>query len=110
MPLYELRRMFKDAATKAKTDRPQDREPPARELIEEFGGKMLHCYSMLGEYDESAAVEFPYNASAALTSMQASASGASARFDTHPLMTDKEAQRAMQMIKDGKMSSRAPNA
>ena len=41
------------ATVKAMTDRPQDREPPARELIESFGGKMHHYYFMLGEYDDN---------------------------------------------------------
>jgi uncharacterized protein with GYD domain len=109
MPLYELRWMFKDATVKAMTDRPQDREPPARELIESFGGKMHHYYFMLGEYDGLAIVEFPDNASAAATSMRASASGAFARFETHPLMTAQEAQQAMQMVKDSKVAYRAPN-
>ena len=102
--------MFKDAAVKAMTERPQDREPPARDLIEGFGGKMHHYYFMLGEYDGLAIVEFSDNASAAATSMRASASGAFARFETHPLMTTQEAQRAMQMVKDRAVAYRAPNA
>jgi uncharacterized protein with GYD domain len=109
MALYELRWMFKDATVKAMTDRPQDREPPARELIESFGGKMHHYYFMLGEYDGLAIVEFPDNASAAATSMRASASGAFAQFETHPLMTAQEAERAMQMVKDCTKAYRAPN-
>jgi len=56
MSLYELRWMFKDDAVKAMTERPQDRETPARELIESFGGKMHHYYFMLGEYDGLAIV------------------------------------------------------
>ncbi len=110
MPLYELRWMFKDAAIKGMTERPQDREPPARDLIEGFGGRLHHYYFMLGEYDGLAIVEFPDNASAAATSMRASASGAFARFETHPLMTAQEAQRAMQMVKDCTKAYRAPNA
>ena len=110
MPLFEMRWMFKDAALKSMTDTPQDREPPARELIESFGGKMHHYYFMLGEYDGLAIVEFPDNASAAATSMRASASGAFARFETHPLLTAQEAQRAMQMIKDRAVAYHAPNA
>jgi uncharacterized protein with GYD domain len=65
---------------------------------------------MLGEYDGPAIVEFPDNASAAATSMRAGASGAFARFETHPLMTTQEAQRAMQMVKDRAVAYRAPNA
>ena len=110
MPLYEMRWMFKDAALKSMTDKPQDREAPARDLIEGFGGKLHHYYFMLGEYDGLAVVEFPDNASAAATSMRASASGAFARFETHPLMTAQEAQRAMRMAKDRAVAYRAPNA
>ncbi len=110
MPLYEMRWMFKDAALKSMTDTPQDREPPARELIEGFGGKLHHYYFMLGEYDGLAIVEFPDNASAAATSMRASASGAFARFETHPLLTTQKAQRAMQMVKDRAVAYCAPNA
>ena len=55
-------------------------------------------------------MKFPDNASAAATSMRASAFGAFARFETHPLMTTQEAQRAMRMVKDSKVAYRAPNA
>ena len=110
MPLYEMRWMFKDAALKSMTDTPQDREAPARELIEGFGGKLHHYYFMLGEYDGLAIVDFPDNPSAAATSMRAGASGAFARFETHPLLIAQEAQRAMQMVKDRSVAYRAPNA
>ena len=110
MPLHEMRWMFKDAALKSMTDTPQDREAPARELIEGHGGRLNHCHLMLGDCDGLAIVEFPDNASAAATSMRAGASGAFARFETHPLMTAQEAQRAMQMVKDRAVGYRAPNA
>jgi uncharacterized protein with GYD domain len=110
MPLYEMRWMFKDATVKAMTEKPQDREAPARDLIEGFGGRMHHYYFMLGEYDGLAIVEFPDNAAAAATSMRASASGAFARFETHPLLTADEARRAMQLVKDRAVAHRAPNA
>ena len=42
--------------------------------------------------------------------MRAGASGAFARFETHPLMTAQEAQRAMRMVKDRSVAYRAPNA
>jgi hypothetical protein len=42
--------------------------------------------------------------------MRAGASGACARFETDPLMTAQEAQRAMQMVKDRAVAYRAPNA
>ena len=108
MPTYELRWMFKDATVRSMTERPQDREAPARELIEGFGGRMHHYYFMLGEYDGLAIAEFPDSASAVACSMRASASGAFARFETHALVTAEEAQRAMQMVKDRAVAYRAP--
>ncbi len=110
MPLYDMRWLFKDAALKAMTEQPQGREPPARELIESFGSRMHHYYFMLGEYDGLAIVEFPDDASAAATGMGASVSGAFARFETHPLLTAQEAQRAIRMVKDRGFAYRAPNA
>ncbi|HYI83411.1 MAG TPA: GYD domain-containing protein [Acetobacteraceae bacterium] len=110
MAMYEMRWMFNGAAIGAMTDRPQDREGPARELIEGFGGKLHHYYFMLGEYDGLGIVEFPDNTAAAACSMRASTSGAFARFETHALMTTQEAQRAMQMVKDRAFAYQAPNA
>ena len=109
MTLYGMRWMSKDAASKMMAGRSQHGEAPARELVEGCGGRMHRC-SMLGEYDGIAIVEFPDDGAAAAASMRASASGAFARFETHPLMTAQEAQRAMQMVKDRAVAYRAPNA
>ncbi len=109
MPLYGRRWMSKDAASNMMAGRSQHGEAPARELVEGCGGRMHRC-SMLGEYDGITIVEFPDDGAAAAASMRASASGAFARFETHPLMTAQEAQRAMQMVKDRAVAYRAPNA
>jgi uncharacterized protein with GYD domain len=109
MPLYGMRWMSKDAASKMMAGRSQHGEAPARELVEGCGGRMHRC-SMLGEYDGLAVVEFPDDAAAAAASMRASASGAFLRFEMHPLLTTEEAQRAMQMLKDSTTAYRAPNA
>ena len=108
MTLYGMRWMSKDAASKMMAGRSQHGEAPARELVEGCGGRMYRC-SILGEYDGIAIVEFPDDGAAAAASMRASASGAFARFETHPLMTAQEAQRAMQMVKDRAVAYRAPN-
>ena len=110
MPLHETRWMSKDAADRARIEKPRDCEATARDLIGSFGGRMHHHHLMPGEYDGLAVVEFPDDASAAATSMRAGASGASARFETHPLLTAQEAQRAMRMVKDRAVAYRAPNA
>ena len=108
MPTYELRWMFSAAAAKAMTETPQDREAPARMLIEAFGGTMNSYHFMLGEYDGVAICEFPDNVAAAACSMRASTSGAFTRFETHPLLTPAEARAAMQMVKDKGVAYRSP--
>ena len=109
MPLYGMRWMSKDAASKMMAGRSQHSEAPALELVEGFGGRMHQC-SMLGEYDGLAIVEFPDDAAAAAASMRASASGAFLRFEAHPLLTAQEAQRAMRMAKESTTAYRSPNA
>jgi hypothetical protein len=71
---------------------------------------MLHDDLMPGGYYGLAVVEFPDNAAAAACGMRASASGAFARFETHPLLSAREAQRAMRMVRDRAVADRAPNA
>ena len=76
------------------------------------GGRIAptHLRGEMGDPVRLAIVEFSDNGSAAATTMRASALGAFARFETHPLMTAQEAQRAMQMVKDCAKAYRAPNA
>ncbi len=51
MPLYEMRWMFKDIALKFMAEQPPDSEPPAREIIESFGGKLHRSLFMSGEQE-----------------------------------------------------------
>ncbi len=108
MPSYELRWMFSVAAAKTMTEAPQDREAPARALVEAFGGTMQSYHFMLGEYDGVAICTFADNVAAAACSMRATTSGAFTRFETHPLLTPEEARAAMQMVKDRSHAYRSP--
>lgn len=108
MAHYLMRWMWKDAAIKAMTETPQNREATARQVVEAFGGKMSQYFFMLGDYDGLLIAEFPDNESAAAVSMRVSTSGAFSRFETHALMTAEEAQRAMQKVKSGAVAYRAP--
>ena len=110
MAFFQLRWSFAPAAVRAMTEKPQDREPAARTLIEGYGGKLHSYYFMFGEYDGMAIVEFPDAESAAASSMRAGATGAFARFETHALMTPHEAQRAMEKVNKVQVAYRAPNA
>jgi hypothetical protein len=53
MPLYKMRWMFKDGPPKFMTGKPQDCEPPARGVVESFGGRLHHCCFISGEQDAS---------------------------------------------------------
>lgn len=108
MAHYMMRWMWKDAAIRAMTETPQDREAAARQVVEAFGGKMSHYFFILGEYDGLLIAEFPDNESAAAVSMRVSASGAFSRFETHALMTAQEAQQSMQRVKSASAAYRAP--
>lgn len=107
MPHYLMRWSFKDTAIRALTDSPQDREAAAREVIQAFGGSLLGYWFVLGEHDGMMVADLRDNETAAAVSMRVSASGAFTRFETHPLMTSEEAQRAMRMVKDGGIPFRA---
>lgn len=100
MPHYMLRWSWKDSAIKAMTDQPQDREGPARQVIESFGGKLVAYYFTLGKHDGLAITEFPDTVSATAASMRVGGSGAFDSFETVALLTSAEAVRAMQKVKD----------
>ncbi len=51
MPFYEVRWMFEDIALKVMAEQPPDSEPPAREIIESFRGKLHRSLFMLGEQE-----------------------------------------------------------
>lgn len=108
MPHYLFQWSFTAAQAKAMGDNPQDREPPARQVIEAFGGRM-HCYFfMLGKRDGMCVAEFPDTESATACSMRVAASNAFSAFETHVLMTSAEAQRAMQKVKTAAYGYRPP--
>jgi uncharacterized protein with GYD domain len=108
MPHYLMRWIWKDAAFKSMTDSPQDREVPAREIVEAYGGKMSHYYFMFGEFDGMLIAEFPDNESAAPCSMKITSAGVFERLETQVLMTAQEAQRSMQKVNVGGAAYRAP--
>ncbi|WP_372617175.1 GYD domain-containing protein [Falsiroseomonas sp.] len=108
MPHFMLRWSFKDSTIKALTDKPQDREAAARQVVEAFGGKLVCYYFVLGEYDGLGICEFPDSISAAALSMRLGSTGVFSRVETHALLTTTEAQRAMQQVKDAGAGSYRP--
>jgi uncharacterized protein with GYD domain len=82
MPHFFMRWVWKDESLKAMTDTPQDREPPAAEIIGSFGGKMTAYYFTFGEYDGLLIAEFPSNEAAAACSMKISSAGVFQKLET----------------------------
>jgi uncharacterized protein with GYD domain len=110
MSHFMLRWKFSESTAKNFVANPQDRTGAATTLVEGFGGKLLSYYFAFGDYDGVGIAEFPDNISAGACSMNASATGAFARFETTTLLTAKEAEAAMNKAKNTKTGYKAPNA
>ena len=97
---------YTDAAIKAMTENPQDREAAARKLAEGFGGKLDVIYwTTSGQYDGFAVFEFPDDVTAAASVALARSSGNFQRNESLPLLTAEEFKGAMQKAKDVKATS-----
>ena len=99
MPLYLLQVAYTPEAWSALIKKPQDRIEAVRPAVRKLGGKLLAGYFAFGEYDIVAVLDMPDNASAAAFSIAASAGGAIRSIRTTPLMTTREAMRAMRAAK-----------
>lgn len=107
MPFYLFQGRYTPAAFKAMIDAPQDREPPARKLVEAFGGTLHHIFFAMGTEDVIALIEAPDDEAMASGAMVLAASGAFAGGATTKLLTTTEAMSAMKKAKSG-MASYTP--
>lgn len=97
---------YTDAAVKAMTENPQDREAAARKLAEGFGGKLDVIYWMTsGPYDGFAVFEYPDDAAAAASVALARSSGNFQNNQSIPLLNAEEFKATMQKAKDVKAST-----
>ncbi len=95
MPFYMFQGRYTSAAFKAMVEKPQDREPPARELVAAFGGTLHHLFFCMGTDDVVALIEAPDDEAMASGAMVLAASGAFAGGHTTKLLTTGEAMSAM---------------
>lgn len=95
MPHYMFQARYTAAAIKAMVDSPQDREAPARKLIEALGGKLHSMFFCFGSEDVVAIIEAPDDKVVAACSLAVGASGAFSGGATTKLMTSGEAMEAM---------------
>lgn len=96
MPVYMFQARYTADAIKAMVASPQDREAPARALIESMGGKLVHMYFAMGTDDVVAIIEAADDQAVAAMSMIIGASGSFSSGATTKLMSAQEAMGAMQ--------------
>lgn len=96
MPHYMFQARYTAAAIKAMVDNPQDREAPARKLVEAVGGKLHSMFFCFGTEDAVAIIEAPNDEAMAAFALTVGASGAFSGGATTKLMTPAEAMAAMQ--------------
>jgi uncharacterized protein with GYD domain len=101
MPFYMFQGRYTAEAIKAMVANPQDREGPARALIEALGGKLHHIFFCFGTEDVVALIEGPDDVMMAAGSMAIGASGAFSGGSTTKLMTTAEAMKAMGQAQAG---------
>ncbi len=104
MSFYLFKARYTAKAIKAMVDNPQDREAPARKLIEAVGGKLHHLFFSFGEEDIYALIEAPDDSAMAAGALAVGASGAFAGGATVKLMTPKDAVKAMKAAKKASKS------
>jgi uncharacterized protein with GYD domain len=97
---------YSDAAVKAMTENPQDREAATRKLAEGFGGKLDAIYwTTSGGYDGFAVFEFPDDVTAAASAALARSSGNFQKNENMPIMNAEEFKAVMQKVKDIKATT-----
>jgi len=96
MPFYLFQASYTPEAFKAMIENPQDREAPARALVESVGAKLHHIFFAMGTDDIVALIEAPDDAAMGAGAMVIAASGAFSGGATTKLMTTAEAVGVMQ--------------
>ena len=92
---------YSDAAVKAMTENPQDREAAARKLAEGFGGKLDVIYwTPSGGFDGFAVFEYPDDVTAMASNALTRSSLNFQRLETIPILNAEEYKAAMQKAKD----------
>ena len=101
---------YSDAAVKAMTENPQDREAAARKLAEGFGGKLDVIYWMTsGPYDGFAVFQYPDNALRQHRSRLPDRREIFQNNQSIPLLNAEEFKATMQKAKDVKASTALTN-
>ncbi len=95
MAIYITQGRYTENAIKGMVDQPEDRAPAVAALIEAAGGRMLHYYVTLGEYDFMVIAEADGNSEFLAALMVAGASGGVTGLTSTQAFTTAEAKSAM---------------
>jgi uncharacterized protein with GYD domain len=106
MPMYMFQGRYTSAAIAALVQKPEDRTPPVRELVESCGGKLEGFWITFGDTDYVGIVQLPDAKSAAAFSLKVGAGGGTEGFKTVEVLTWPQAVRAMK--KAGSAKYRPP--
>ena len=108
MPFYLFQGSYTTAAIKAMVENPQDREGPARAVIEAAGGKLHHFFFAFGKDDIVCLLEAPDDTAVAAVALAVGAGGALSSGRTTRLMSAREAKDAMTAAKAASASYEPP--
>ncbi len=96
MALYLYQLSYTADSWKTQIQSPQDVRDRVAAASEKLGGRVVHIWYSLGDYDLVAILEYPNNVSVAAGSIMILAGGALKAGKTTPLLTIEEGMSAMQ--------------
>jgi uncharacterized protein with GYD domain len=106
MPMYLIQASYTAEALAALAKNPQDRTPGVATLMDKLGGKLVHLFYALGDYDIVALAEMPDDTVATAAAFAVSAPGHIKTYKTTRLLTVAEAMEGMRMA--GAVTYQAP--
>ena len=106
MAFYMTQFSYTGEAWRALVTNPQDRAAPIGKMIEAAGGKMLHFFFALGEYDGVVISEAPDNIKYSSVALAAVSGGAMSKMKTTVLLTPEEGLEAFRRA--GEVAYRPP--
>jgi uncharacterized protein with GYD domain len=96
MALYLYQLSYTADSWKTQVQSPQDVRARVAAAGEKLGGKLVHAWYSMGDYDLVAILEYPDNVTVAAASILILAGGALKAGKTTPLLTIEEGMAAMQ--------------
>ncbi len=106
MPIYMVQFRYTTEAQAALVRRPQNREEAVRPIVEQLGGRLLHFWFSLGEYDTAIFIEMTDEIHIRAFAMAFVTAGVATEYNVTTLMTMQQALEAMRLA--GGIGYRAP--